>query len=288
VDAGGRIYPEPGDSTAGFILSHCLERASLTFAVGRMDVTLGRQAVHWGSGRLLRPTDFAAPLAVASLESEDRAGVDALRLRLATGMMGELDCGALAGADAHPDSSAAWVRYRTYLARTDASLLASAYRGNVMAGLDMTRPIGGTGARLEASWSRLEALTDSPAEDLLRVTSGVDWAPAADLNCAVEYGYSSRGLDDGPTRGLLESGVSLPGRHYAGLEASWQAAALLTASASGLVRLDEAGCWVASSIEYSLAQNVMLQAGCQLAFAGDSSGFRSWPDLAWTSFAAYF
>jgi len=289
IDAlGGRIYPRPGDSAGSFRLRHGPDRASLSLDLGGADLIVGRQAVYWGSGRLLRPTDFPAPVGVSALESEDRAGVDALRLRWALGMMSELDAGVLAGPDADPDSSAAWLRYRTYVARTDAAVLAAAYQGNAMAGLDLTRPVGGAGTWLEASYSRLNALADRPEEDLWRLTAGADYSPAGDLYCALEYGFSSQGLQPSSHRGVAESGVYLPGRHYAGAELRWQASALLTASAAGLFRLDESGCWLSPALEYSLAQNVWLQGGCQLGFGDDPAGFRSWPDLAWTSFSAYF
>lgn len=286
--AGGRIYPQQGDSAGSFRLRHEMDRASLTMAIGSLDLTAGRQAIFWGSGRLLRPTDFPAPVGAAELDSEERAGVDALRARWALGLMSELDGGILLGPEANPDSSAAWLRCRTYLWRADAAVLAAAYRGNVMLGLDLTRPAGGAGTWLEASLARLRAESGSGSRALLRLTGGADYSPRDNLYCALEYGYSSHGLGDEPATPLLESGVYLPGSHYAAVELRWQASPLLSSRVTGMVRLDRAGAWLGPRLEYSVAQNAYLQAGWQTGFGEDQAGFGSWPDLVWTSWAAYF
>jgi hypothetical protein len=214
--------------------------------------------------------------------------VDALRVRWALGMMSELDGGVLAGPGASPDSSGAWLRGRTFLRRADVSLMAAAYRGNAMLGLDLTRPVGEAGAWLEASATDLGGL-DGPGDGTMwRATAGLDISPASDLYCAAEYSHSSRGISPTAPRGVAESGVYLPGSHYAGGEARWQLSALLSASAAVLTRLDGSGEWASVRLEYSLAQNVWLQGGCQLSSGEAPLGLGGWPDLAWTSFSAYF
>jgi len=288
ADLDGRLYPGAGDSAGGFTLHQGVDRAEMGLSLGAADLTLGRQAVHWGSGRLIRPTDFAAPLAASALEVEDRPGVDALRVRWALGMMSELDGGVLAGPDADPDSSGAWLRGRTFLRRADVSLMAAAYRGNAMLGLDLNRPMGEAGAWLEASATGLGSLDGAGDGTLWRATAGLDISPASDLYCAAEYSHSSRGISTRAPQRVAESGVYLPGSHYAGCEARWQLSALLTASAAGLARLDGSGGWASARLEYSMAQNVWLQGGFQLSGGGDPLGLEGWPDLAWTSFNAYF
>ena len=96
-DFDRRIYPEPDDSVASFGLFHNLDRAMLSISARDFDLYLGRQAIAWGSARAVNPTDVIAPYAYTELDTEDRVGVDGVRLRVPLGFMGEVDAGYLFG-----------------------------------------------------------------------------------------------------------------------------------------------------------------------------------------------
>ncbi|MBN2105171.1 bifunctional alpha,alpha-trehalose-phosphate synthase (UDP-forming)/trehalose-phosphatase [bacterium] len=59
--------------------------------IGPAAVYCGRQDIVWGSARTVNPMDVIAPFSFGSLDTEDRRGVDAIRLRIPVGCMGEID-----------------------------------------------------------------------------------------------------------------------------------------------------------------------------------------------------
>ena len=97
VDLNSQIYPHEDDSIGNFGTFQNLDRAFATISTEIMDVYIGRQAVAWGSGRVLNPTDILAPFTFSALDTEDRFGIDALRIRIPVGTMGEFDTGYVLG-----------------------------------------------------------------------------------------------------------------------------------------------------------------------------------------------
>jgi len=112
---------------------------------------VGRQAIAWGNARIINPTDIIAPFSFNELDTEERRGVDAVRVRIPLGMMDELDLGVVAGRDFNRDRSAFFIRGKTYLLKTDLSLLMTGFRKHLMIGFDLSRSVGGAGIWLEAA-----------------------------------------------------------------------------------------------------------------------------------------
>ncbi|MCK4373122.1 MAG: hypothetical protein KAW61_08235, partial [candidate division Zixibacteria bacterium] len=144
-DFDRRLYPEPDDSVASFGLFHNLDRAVLSISARDFDLYLGRQAIAWGSARAVNPTDVIAAYAYTELDTEDRVGVDGVRLRVPLGFMGEIDAGYLFGDDFEFEQSAFFLRGKTYLWRTDLSAMVVGFRENLMVGVDLARAVGGAG-----------------------------------------------------------------------------------------------------------------------------------------------
>ena len=65
------------------------DRLSLTFRAPSLDITLGRQAISFGTGRIFTPFDLVAPFSPAVLDSQYKPGIDALRVDGYIGMSGQ-------------------------------------------------------------------------------------------------------------------------------------------------------------------------------------------------------
>ena len=70
---------------------HRLDRVSLGFSGGPLEVTIGRQAVSWATTLILTPADPFAPFNPSDPFREYRGGIDALRVRLFTGPFSEIE-----------------------------------------------------------------------------------------------------------------------------------------------------------------------------------------------------
>jgi hypothetical protein len=98
-DFSDRVYPGTGKEVGSFGIFHNLDRFLVTIKTSVADILIGRQAIAWGSGHFINPTDVIAPFTFNELDTEERRGVDAVRVRIPLGMMDELDLGYIPGKD---------------------------------------------------------------------------------------------------------------------------------------------------------------------------------------------
>ncbi|MGD8922103.1 MAG: hypothetical protein PVH24_02560, partial [Candidatus Zixiibacteriota bacterium] len=108
------LYPDDISSVSSFGIYQNLDRAFFTLSASQFDLYVGRQAIAWGTARVVNPTDVLAPYAFTELDSEYRVGIDAVRLRWPLGFMGEIDVGYVAGRDFAFGNSAVFGRGRFY------------------------------------------------------------------------------------------------------------------------------------------------------------------------------
>ena len=308
-----RLYPGPAEPAHSFGLFHNLDRLSVTLRTDFADIIVGRQAVSWGSARVINPTDVIAPFAFNELDREERRGVDAVRVRIPLGMMDEIDVGYVAGHDLQADESAFFFRGKIYKLKTDISVLAVGFRQHLLVGIDLARAVGGAGAWLEAAWMIPDAFRDSrrPGEKKsVRLSLGLDTILADGLYGFAEYHFNSAGsqrpeqymelFDSVPYR---DGSVYLMGRHYVNVGATYQLHPLVPVTGLVIVNLSD-GSWIFSpSAEYNIAENIYLAAG---AYVGSGkrpehvlgplttqplllhSEFGTYPDMVFTSFRIYF
>jgi len=142
-DLKRRVWPDDPGAGDHVALFQNLDRLYLAVHARRFDLYVGRQVIAWGSARAINPTDIIAPFLYTEIDVEDRIGVDAARLRVPSGSLGEVDIGYVAGEDFEWKESAAFARGKFYALKTDAALIVMAFRENTLAGLDIARAIGG-------------------------------------------------------------------------------------------------------------------------------------------------
>ena len=316
-DLDRRLYPEDAGSISSFAVYQNLDRAYVRIRLPAADLYAGRQAVAWGTARVVNPTDVIAPYGYTELDTENRVGVDAVRVRYPLGFMGEIDIGYVFGEDFEFANSAAFVRGKYYLAKTDVSAVAVAFRENLLVGLNLARSIGGAGAWLEAGQVFVDGLAgddgDGRGGDYFRLSAGVDYSLTGELYGFVEYHYNQAGSNEatdylgspagpGSSTAYREGAVYLLGEHYAIPGASYQITPLITGSVEALVNLGDPSVLLSPYAEYNIAQNVYVSAG---AFVGLGDGpdlaealedvervlkseFGSYPDMYYTSIRLYF
>lgn len=312
-DFDARLYPKEGDPVRSFALFHNLDRAVVTISNPGADVYIGRQAIAWGQARAVNPTDVLAPFAFDELDVEDRRGVDAIRVRVPMGFMSEVDFGAVFGDEFDADNSAAFVRTKFYYRQNDISLLAVAFRENLMLGFDLARSIGGAGFWVEAAHVFAKAFeSDAPDrdEDYFRASIGGDYSLRDGTYLFGEYHYNGAGSgneEDYLIRmdrtAYREGSVYLMGEHYFVPGASHQVTPLIVVTGQALVNLGDQSLLLAPHAEYNIAENVYLSGGAYLG-VGESpevdltpftgpfytlrSEFGSYADSYYVSFRFYF
>jgi hypothetical protein len=268
------IYAVPGAPPGHFSVNQNLDRAYVSGAFGVGDLTLGRQPVAFGSAKVVNPTDVLAPFSFQTLDKEERPGVDALRLRVPWGAMGELDTGWVAGRNGRPEENAYFLKPKIYIWETDLTGLIMRFRDQALAGLDLARAVGGASVWLETAyvWAGAFAAERLPEQDYFRLSAGADYNLADGLYGFVEYHYNGAGtaqreeyLLQGARTAYASGAVYLLGKHYLAPGLNYQVTPLLSLAVQALINLTDPSAFLSPALEYSFADNVSLELGAFLA-----------------------
>lgn len=306
ADFDSPIYPSAEDSVGSVGIYHNLDRASLHFSTDFADFSLGRDAIAWGSARVVNPTDVVAPYTYDQLDTEDRVGVDAVRVRIPVGVMGEVDAGYISGTDFDFDKSAVFLRTQLNAAETDFSILLLEFQRDLLIGLDVARGIGGAGFWLETAYVLTEPFDDAPdaSDSYLRTSVGLDYSFGGETYAFIEYHFNRAGatkpenyLTNLEQPAYTRGSVYLLGRHYLAPGVTHQVTPLISVSGQMLFNLSDPSAFVAPQIAYNVAEDIHLSLGGFMSIGKrpkDSeapefrSEFGSYPNLFFSSFRVYF
>ena len=300
ADLDSPVYPGGNDPIGSVGVFQNLDRANVTARLAFADVILGRQAIAWGSARVINPTDVIAPFTYGELDTEDRTGVDALRVRVPIGALGEVDAGYVFGRDFAADRSAFFVRSQFNVAETDLSPLFVRFREQLLVGIDVARGIGGFGAWVEG----IRVFTmgrDAAISDYFRVSTGMDYSFGGETYGFIEYHFNGAGVRnpedyvtnlDRPT--YRDAAVYLMGTHYFALGTTHQLTPLIALSGQSLANLTDPSFFFSSMIEYNIAQDFYLSAGAFIGIGDRPKGedfqseFGGYSNILFFAFRIYY
>ncbi len=312
-DFDRRIYPDNLSDLESFAIFHNLDRLHLNIRTSPADIFIGRQAIAWGSARIINPTDIIAPFTFEELDTEDRIGVDAIRVRIPIGFMGEFDLGYVPGKDFEFENTALYVRSKLYHFQTDWSLLLLEFRENLLAGLDLARAIGGASVWFEAAYVFDKVFNNENTRNensYLRFSTGLDYSFSGKLYGFIEYHFNGAGsldsedyLNNLTKTAYTDGSVYLFGKHYLTPGITYQFTPLINFINQALTNLNDPSVFFSTQVDYNIAKNVYLSGGIfwgvgknpQFSPAGTGiplilteSEFGSYPDIYYTSFRVYF
>lgn len=306
ADIDSPIYPKTDEPVGSVGIYHNLDRASVQFSTDFADFSIGRDAIAWGSARIINPTDIIAPYTYDQLDTEDRVGVDTIRVRIPIGVMGEVDTGYIFGNGFKFDKSAVFLRTQLNAVETDFSILLLEFQRDLLVGFDIARGIGGAGFWLETAYVFTEPFNnDSEAlSNYLRTSVGFDYSFGGETYAFIEYHLNGAGtqkpenfLTNLEKPAYTRGGVYLLGVHYLAPGVTHQLTPLISLSGQMLFNLSDPSTWIAPQIAYNVAEDIHLSLGGFISIGkrpknGDStqlqSEFGSYPNLFFSSFRVYF
>ena len=286
-------------------MRHDIDRLSLTRYGGAIDLTLGRQAITWGISSLFPVADLWTRFSPFELDTEEKPGVDALRI-LAYPVKGlEVD-GVIADAGTLDDLG---VGVRATLVLPDADVyagLAKFWRKVLLlAGGAWVLEDVSLRAEVAAPW----ALSGDSLQ-LPRVTLGADWI-RSDLIVSGEIHYNGLGAEDAEgydellaSPEFLRGESYFLGRWYVGALVSYQRSERLSFSLTAVVNANDPAALLTPVFAYDLGQSARITAGV-LAGLGETPGetmlgsgslagtlipseFGAYADLWFTRVSVYF
>ncbi|HIG44090.1 MAG: hypothetical protein ABGY96_20710 [bacterium] len=257
-----------------------LDRINIQFQFAAGDLTIGRQAITFGSARVINPTDVFLPFDVRTLNTEYRIGIDAIRFQKPIGQLSEFDLGIVLGEDGKPDNSAAFLQLLTNVSTSDLQFTIMRFSEQNLAGAGIQSALGNFGFWFEAAYV-------SGENNYTRASIGLDYAFSSTVFGMIEYHYNGAGSRD-PAEYTSQQfdvayragGVFLLGRNYIMPFISWQISALLSVSMQSIVNLNDNSFFLNTNLDYGLSDNLYLGLG-YYHFSGDDLiiGSRGLPEL---------
>ena len=251
------------DAARTYRLYQNLDRFAAYWNMDQADITIGRQAIAFGSARAIQTTDVLLPYSFQQLSVEYRIGVDAIRAQIPVSRMGELDLGVVVGEGVRTDESAAYGRIRATVAETDLIGMAMVFSGAKMLGGGIQRGIWQLGYFLD--FAQVWADQD---ERYFRLSQGLDYSFESGLMLFAEYHYNGAGTDE-PADYLArldrfaygKGGVFLLGRHYFIPGAAYPITPLVSGRLQAMFNLQDSSTFISGGLEYGLTENIYLDLG---------------------------
>ncbi len=247
-------------------VDHGVDRLFIRTMVGSVDVTVGRQRIAWGSGRIWNPTDLFNPLNPARFSKIEKDGVDAAT---ATVRLGDLSDVTAVWNPQRDRTSSFGFRARANWRTFDLAAIGGRFDDVWVMGGDLT------GAVLDAG-IRAEAICGIPlrgtASEFWRVVAGIDNQFTGRLYGLLEYHFNGTGSSTPSAYDLfrlMRGEILQVGRHYVALQGSYLLHPLVSLQA-GLVRnMDDRSGYAGGTVTVSITDETSLAVGGQYTF-GDT------------------
>jgi hypothetical protein len=276
TDTNKQFFPQSDQSKGRFYVNQNLDRLFVTFSPDFADISIGRQPIVFGSGKLFPASDVLAPFALEDLDTENRIGVDAARMRIPLGLMSELDMGAVFGEDFNRDKSAFFIRGSSLLLETNLTITNLLFKDNYLIGFDATRSLGGASTWFDAAYVFAKVMDKRKVrDDFFRMSTGLDYNfnVLQGLYTYLEYHYNGASTND-PSRYLLASytdtaytdaGVFLAGRHYIVPGISLKPSALIDTAFMYVYNISDKSSYIHPEFHYGFSENTYLEFGAYIA-----------------------
>lgn len=266
--SAGQVFDLTWNPVAGprWTVFHFIDRLYFKQITDRLDLTIGRQRISWGTGRIWNPTDLFNPVNPTSFAKIEKDGVDAILAKFIMGNFTDLSF-VLNPRDEWTGSDLG-VRFRTNLEAYDLSVMGGTFDDRLVLGGDFAGSILGAGVRGEAihSWSKTAG---QPA--FATFILGIDNQFTGEFYALAEYFFNGEGKERVQLYDLfaLRSGSILNlGRQFVTVQGTYLLHPLVSVSSGYTHSLTDGSGFIMGSVTYSASEFFTCSTGGQL-FRGD-------------------
>lgn len=255
------------DDAAGLQLAGRTDRLTAQASVEGASLTVGRQAVAFGNGLFFTPLDLIGVFSPATIDTEYKPGVDAVRLDGFFGTSGTVSLVSAYVGDWTPDGMIHAAYGQGTVGVTDLGGFLGMIHGEPVFGVSTASGIGPVGVHADATLTLPE---DDAA--FVRAVAGGTWLPLPDTTVSAEAYVQTFGAEDPEeylvvalsdrfTRGEVWS----LGRWYTAVAVGQQITPLISANLGTVVNLADPSALLTPGLNWNLANNARLGVG---AFVG--------------------
>jgi len=285
TDIDDLLYPTKPDKNTNFGIYQNIDRLFLSVQTDFADISIGRQPISWGSARFINPTDILSPFTYNELDKEEKRGIDAIRIRMPIGDMGELDFGCVINEDMKIKTNAVFIRGKTQLFDSDISVSLIKFYQNMMIGADISGSIGGAGFWIEGAYVLSSVFGNSfinekevKLKDYFRLSAGFEYNFSDKLYAFTEYHFNSLGentpanyLSITHTQEFKEGAMYLAGKHYLNIGITYTVSPLIPLNGIIIYNLKDNSFILSPSMDYNIAQNIYVAVGGYFAIGKRAS-----------------
>ncbi len=289
------------------------DRLWVRFSPPSLDITVGRQPVTFGTGLVFTPMDVVNPFSAATIDTEYKPGVDAVRADAYWGVAGRATAVlAWAGAPIHDadrgavglDDLIGVVNAQATVGVTDLQLLVGSVRAEPVFGVGVASSIGVVGVHGDAT---LTLPTEDAAEEdpFVRAVVGADWRPTNTTTLSAEGYYQGFGTNDPDEYLLLFVGerfargeVWQVGRFYGSLAWAQEISALVSSSIALITNFEDPSMLIAPGLSWSVSNEAAMSVGGFVSLGGRPdlsaqipelrSEFGTYPPSVFVQLRSYF
>jgi hypothetical protein len=275
-------------------MRHLIYRASLRYEGERFDVTIGRQRIALGRGRLWNPTDLFNPIFPLQIEGDRRVGQDAIVARLF--LTDDLRLELIESPQNDPDDHRMAGRFALHRQEVDAAVMVARIREDYVFGGEFATSFRGAGIRGEATF------TDPDVGDRFwQVVASVDRnIPIGNgLYVLAEHLFNENLVDpDAPIPPLLQAlvlaqapqfdRITTIAKNQTGLQTSYEITPLLRGNFVVLYDWNGASAAFLPGLSYAWRSDVEITLGGQLFVGRDREQYGDISNLVLLQVDAYF
>ncbi len=250
------------------------------------DLTIGRQRIAWGTGRVWNPTDLFNPISPTNISRIEKDGVDAITAKFHFGSFTDLSV--VYNPEKDFERSNVGLRFRTNYSGYDMSLMGGVFDERFVIGADFAGNLFDAGLRGEGivSVDRHDA-----GLDFVKFILGIDDQLSSRLYAMVEYHFNGEGkknkLEYELTR-LINGEIINLSQHYGVVEATYLIHPLVTATTMYMRNFNDGSGYVGISISYSMTQEFSLSVGGQIFHGDDYDEYWYYPNALYLRADLYF
>ncbi|MBN2798155.1 MAG: hypothetical protein JXX28_03340 [Deltaproteobacteria bacterium] len=266
------------DTGGGMTALGRMDRLTLSAALHRVDLSVGRQPISFGTGMFFTPMDLVNPFHPATIDTEYKPGVDSLRVDAYAGVSSKITVAVAYAGDAPlvgPERSEGGAPLDDLVLAataqgtvgvTDVIGFAGAVHGEPVLGLGTMSSVGPVGLHGELT---LTLPTDE--DPFVRAVAGADWRPTGTTTLMAE-GYvqtlggagPSHYLDNAHSERLARGELWQLGRSYAALSVAQEITPLVAANAALVANVEDPSGLGVAGLSWSVADNATVGAGAYL------------------------
>jgi hypothetical protein len=285
ADVNELLYPEKINENTNFGIYQNIDRLFLSIQTDFADISIGRQPISWGSARFINPTDILSPFTYNELDKEEKRGIDAIRVRMPIGDMGEIDFGYVINEDMKLKTNAVFIRGKAQLFNSDVSVSLIKFYHNMMIGADISGSVGGAGFWIEGAYVLSSLFGNSfinekevKLRNYFRLSAGFEYSFSDKLYGFTEYHLNSLGentpanyLSITQSQEFKEGAMYLAGKHYLNIGITYTISPLIPLNGIIIYNIKDNSLILSPSIDYNIAQNIYIAMGGYFAIGKGAS-----------------